>query len=198
MALLDWPLGRSKMGIYAIVNTIDGKQYVGSSTNIKKRWGDHLYLLRYNKHPNVYLQHAFNKHGEAAFELRVLQEVIDENDLLAVEQYWLDSTRCYNHEYGYNIDPSAERNFISDETRAKIGAGNSGKIRSPEVRAKISATLRGRPLSEETRKKMLGRTHTEETRAKISAAGRGRVLSEETRAKISAAHKGRTRSDEAR
>jgi len=177
---------------------VDGKVYIGSSTDIKKRSHDHLYLLRHNQHPNPHLQYAFNKHGEMAFEMCILQEVASEEELKLAEQYWMDHTQCYDHRYGYNIDPSAERNFISDETRIKISAGNSGKKRSDEVRTKISTMLKGRPLSEETRTKMIGRTHSEETRKKISEAGRGRVVSEATRTKIAAALKGRTLSQEAR
>src|SRR5919108_4732661 len=38
MGLLKWPFGKDKkMGVYAIVNLVDGKVYVGSSTDLKKR-----------------------------------------------------------------------------------------------------------------------------------------------------------------
>jgi group I intron endonuclease len=197
MAWLDRHFGKRR-GIYALVNLQDGKIYIGSSSDIKKRVHDHLYLLRQNQHPNSHLQYAFNKYGESAFELRLLQEIAIDDELLVAEQYWLDYTRCYNHQFGYNIDPSAKRTFLSEETRAKISAGNRGKTRSQEVRERIRATLKGRSLPEETRIKMAGRTHSDETRKKIAEAGRGRVRSVETRAKIGAALKGRTPSQEAR
>jgi group I intron endonuclease len=197
MGWLNRRFGKRR-GVYAIVNCVDGKVYIGSSTDLKKRAHDHLYLLRSNQHPNPHLQYAFNKNGEAAFEMRILQEVACEEELLPAEQYWMDYTQCYDHECGYNIDPSAERKFISDETRAKISAGNSGKTRSDAVRRKISASLKGHPLAEETRKKMMGRTHSEATRAKIAAAGRRRKHSPETRARLSRANRGRIPSDETR
>src|SRR5262245_60629447 len=95
-----------RMGVYALVNLVDGKVFDSSSTDITKRSHDHLYLLRHNQHPNPHLQYAFNKYGETAFEMQILQEVACEEELIPAEQYWMDHTRCYDHEHGYNIDPS--------------------------------------------------------------------------------------------
>jgi group I intron endonuclease len=197
MGWLERRFGKRK-GVYALANLVDGKIYVGSSTNIKKRSHDHLYLLRRNQHPNAHLQYAFNKYGEMAFEMRILQEVASSEELKSAEQYWMDHMQCYDHRYGYNIDVSADRTIVSPETGAKIAAALRGRTISDEHRAKLSQALQGHSLSEETRNNMRGRTHTAETRAKITAAGRGRSVSEETRAKISAALKGRTHSQEAR
>jgi group I intron endonuclease len=197
MGWLDRRFGKRK-GVYALVNRVDGKVYIGSSTDIKKRSHDHLYLLRHNQHPNPHLQYAFNKYGESAFEMQILQEVASEEELIQIEQYWMDHTQCYDHEYGYNIDLSADRKIVSPETGAKIATALRGRTITDEHRAKLSQALKGRPLSAETRAKMRGRIHTEETRAKIAAAGKGRTLSEQTRAKISAAHKGRVLSEETR
>jgi group I intron endonuclease len=189
---------RKRKGVYALVNLVDGKLYVGSSIDLKKRSHDHLYLLRRNQHPSAYLQYAFNKHGEMAFEMRILQEVASDDDLNSAEQYWMDDLRCYDRRYGYNIDVSADRTIVSPETGAKIAAALRGRTISDEHRAKLRQALKGRSLSEEARNNMRGRTHTAETRAKIAAAGKGRSLSKETRAKISATLKGRTLSQEAR
>lgn len=98
----------------------------------------------------------------------------------------------------------------SPEHRAKISAGNIGKVPSVETRQKISAANKGRIVSDEARAKMRaaqlgrknpehslrmsGRKLSEEHRAKIGAAGKGRpgpwagkTPSAETRAKLSAA-----------
>ena len=63
-----------KSGIYKITNKIDGKCYIGQSSNIKKRFKDHRYDLKYNKHDNPYLQNAYNKYGKDNFKFEILCE----------------------------------------------------------------------------------------------------------------------------
>jgi len=38
-----------KTGIYKILNKINGKVYIGSATDIAKRWRDHKWHLNHNK-----------------------------------------------------------------------------------------------------------------------------------------------------
>ena len=70
----------SMMGVYAICNLFDGRAtaYIGSSKDIERRWRDHVALLRSGRHPNPYLQAAWDKYGEAAFEFYVIEEVANE------------------------------------------------------------------------------------------------------------------------
>ncbi len=58
-------------GVYAIVNRENGKRYVGSAINIPKRWREHQRGLQRGCHENSYLQGAWNKYGEGAFEFVV-------------------------------------------------------------------------------------------------------------------------------
>lgn len=39
-------------GIYMLLNTKNGKRYIGSSINIRRRLWTHRALLRHNKHDN--------------------------------------------------------------------------------------------------------------------------------------------------
>ena len=43
---------------------------------------------------------------------------------------------------------------VSDETRRKIAASNTGKVRSAETKAAISASKQGQKHSEETKQKI--------------------------------------------
>ena len=45
--------------IYKIINKINGKYYVGSTKNTKKRWRNHKWNLNHKCHHNDYLQKAF-------------------------------------------------------------------------------------------------------------------------------------------
>ena len=77
-----------KSGIYKILNTVNGKAYIGSSENIKRRLKDHKGYLQNNKHPSTHLQNAYNKYGVASFEYSILEYC--EVEILEVrEDYWL-------------------------------------------------------------------------------------------------------------
>lgn len=125
----------SKCGIYCILNTITNKVYIGSSENISKRWYVHRRDLNNGireKH-NPYMQHAWNKYGESAFSFQVL-EYCQTNELREREQWWLDLTKCYEEEIGYNISrfayaPMRGRN-MSEGSRRKISSSMKGITRT--------------------------------------------------------------------
>lgn len=78
-------------GVYWIKNLLNGKTYVGSSANLKRRICNHIRLLRNDKHPNKHLQGAYNKYGENVFEFAIL-EICDaiKDTLLYLEQKYID------------------------------------------------------------------------------------------------------------
>lgn len=60
--------------IYAIINTETNSMYVGCTTRFRQRISQHLSQLRSNAHPNVPLNHAWQKFGESCFDLVILEE----------------------------------------------------------------------------------------------------------------------------
>jgi predicted GIY-YIG superfamily endonuclease len=52
-----------RSGIYAIIHRESGRWYVGQSQNLDKRWSDHVWRLKNNRHGNPLLQRAWNKYG---------------------------------------------------------------------------------------------------------------------------------------
>lgn len=170
--------------IYFITNWENGKRYIGSTVNFPKRKNAHLSCLRRGVHTCLPLQRSFNKWGEEAFGIGVVS-VVDGQDLLHVEQKWLD---LYCPEY--NLAKFANSPMLgrrqSEQAKRKLSDLNKGKLKTYEHRQRISASLRGRPLSKEAIEK---RTSTRIAR-KI---GVGIPRSMETRAKISAAMKKRLR-----
>ena len=147
----------SESCIYEIVNTSNGKRYIGSAVKFNIRRYNHLSQLRGNKHHSILLQRAFNKCGERSFVFNKLLICSIEN-LLMYEQICLDNLA---HEYNISIDaksPTKGRKLpprvISDETRKKISIGNKGKVRTQEMKDKIGAYWRGRkrkPFTDEHR-----------------------------------------------
>lgn len=93
-----------KPGIYAIYHIASRKAYVGSASNISKRWSRHRKDLQNGTHKNKHLQAAWNKYGEHAFVFEVLELT---SDLDTREQYWIDKTGCLDPKKGYNSCPIA-------------------------------------------------------------------------------------------
>ena len=199
-------------GIYRIKNAKNGKAYVGQSANLDRRWPEHRYALNKGTHKNPYLQSAWNKHGEPAFEFEIVEEILQpaltekeiKSILTAREQAWCDKKKTIAP-CGYNIRIAADSNLgikMSEETRAKNSAAHMGKRHTAEARAKIGATQTGRKRSPATRAKIgatqTGKRHTAETRAKIGAAQTGRKASPAARAKNSAAQTGKRLTAETR
>ena len=78
------------IGIYKIINNINGKIYVGQSIDIKERWKQHLYKA-YNEKElgyNSAIHQAFRKYGYENFSFEIIEECeIEELD--NKECYWI-------------------------------------------------------------------------------------------------------------
>ncbi len=207
-------------GIYAIVNTVNNKRYVGSSINIECRFRQHELNLRKNTHTNKRLQHSWNIHGRENFNFVILEECCLDQ-LLEREQVYINERSEYNIRKNawanYGISPSEEtrkkqsdsrkgRKF-TEEHKANMSRSFRGRKLSSEACKNISEAAKGRPSafkgrkhSDESRQKMSevqkghkGHPHTPEELRKMSLAQLGRKHSEETRRKMSDIQKGRKR-----
>lgn len=77
-------------GIYAIRHVESDRRYIGSTNNLRRRLPEHVRRLRKGAHETPHLQYAFNKHGEAAFALDVLETCLDAAlILIAREDVWI-------------------------------------------------------------------------------------------------------------
>jgi len=190
-------------GIYQIRNNINGKIYIGQSSNVEQRWYAHKSDLRRGKHRNSYLQRSWDKYGENNFVFEIIEEIQNEKRLTVREQHYAD---IFNPEYnlGKYMDSPRRGVKVSDETRRKLSKATAGKRnpmygkkRTKEVREKISKALSGENGS------FYGKKHTKDAKEKISRANKGennamwgKPVSKKTRKKISKALKGRKFSEE--
>ena len=126
---------------------MNGKYYIGSSSNVPQRLKTHRCKLRGNRHENEYLQAAWNKHGEDAFVFELVEALpeFDTASLIAREQWYLDNTQCLNRKCGYNIAPMANKTILAEESIEKIRKHQTGRKASPETRALLSRIRKGRP-----------------------------------------------------
>lgn len=89
------------VGIYKITNLINGKCYIGQSTNIKRRWNNHKSdsVNIKSPHYNYHLYRAFRKYGIENFSFEIIEECCVK-DLDEKEQYYIDEYDSIN--MGYN------------------------------------------------------------------------------------------------
>jgi len=108
-----------KIGIYEIMNVVDGKKYIGSSKNVENRFKQHKGKLNRNVHNNVHLQNAWNKYGEESFVFEVI-ELCDKNDLLLIEQKHLDSVTDWKEVYNIGKQSSGGDNISNHPNKDMI------------------------------------------------------------------------------
>lgn len=179
--------------IYKIINLVNDKFYVGSTTNKKVRFREHRKQLRGNRHHCKHLQAAWNKYGEAKFDFVVIEEVPQDCNLSDAEDKWLQE--WFGKPECYNSGAAAIAPW-----RGVYGPDhfNFGKAMQSEQKAQISASLKEFYAEDYFNHPRVGRQHTEETKAKISAKKKanpvaywqGKERSDETKAKISESQKG--------
>jgi group I intron endonuclease len=188
-----------KTGVYKIVNTVNGKTYVGSASHsILKRWRVHKFELRRGSHTNQHLQRAWIKYGEDSFVFEIV-ETVKPDKCREREQYWLN---LLNPEYNIlKIAGSASGYKHTPESLEKMRIASTGRKQSESARKKIGDHFRGRPISQEHKDKIrafqLGRKkgprsveHNEKLRLALTGQKR-KPFSDETKARMSIAAKKR-------
>lgn len=166
--------------IYAIINKINGKIYIGQSKNPKTRFTNHKFIAKkYDIGNKIFysVHESIKKYGNDNFIFEVIESCAKEN-VNDREKFWIHHCYSNNPEFGYNLttggNSQTKRNQegierrrqqmigvpLSEEHKANISKGNIGLKRSPEVCEKLSAALKGVAI---------GRRASKETRDKLSA-----------------------------
>lgn len=181
-------------GIYMIKNQIDNKKYIGSSINLRTRLNKHKNDLLKNKHSNIKLQRAYNKHGGNNFIFEVIIYTLDKTHLIPVEQFYIDFLnpeynilKIANSRLGMKHSDETKNKMrnkiVSEETKMKM----RGKIRSPEYKKNLSLMKMGKPSPrkgikslpntiEKMRKANLGKKYSPEINKKKGRSGEQNAL----------------------
>ena len=204
-------------GIYQIKNLENGKLYIGSAVDFKRRKRQHFFNLRHNKHKNSHLQNAWNKYGEEKFVFEIIERIEDKEILTEKEDFYISLYDAANPNVGYNNRKESSTNLGLKHTEAskqKMSKSKKGKPLGKrdfpmpiEQRLQISESLlgnipwnKGIPMREESKKKLsesnIGRPawnkgipQTEKAKENMSNAQKGRKCSPETRQKMSKSNK---------
>lgn len=140
---------KGKGGIYSLVNTINGKQYVGSAKDFYIRLNEHL---KYRNNSNAALQKAFIKYGVDKFKLYIYEyftyacfagRIISHKSLTELETTYISK-----------FDLKVLYNF------SLIAHNNLGYKHTEEAKFKISKPGILNP--------MYGKNHNEETKVIMS------------------------------
>lgn len=144
------------IGIYAIVNCVNDKVYIGQSMDVMDRIAHHKSTQRHGRHDNEHLQNAWNKYGEAHFDFIVIQEC-EEIHLDELECYFIGLFDSMNRRKGYNLETG----------------GNSNKRMSEDSRLKMSKAKKGMYVGEKNPMYGVHLKHTEEWKQKMSLRNSG-------------------------
>lgn len=176
--------------IYAIINIVDDKHYVGQASDKILRWREHRKSLRGFYHHSILLQRAWCKHGEANFIFVVLEILSDVSQLNEREVYW---GNLLTPEYNMAPLGGTMRGYKhTDEARANMAKSHIGKKHhSEEEKQKRSERMKGNTFA-------AGQKHTAERIEARAVLHRGKPKSAEHIAKIAASNKGKVRSAETR
>lgn len=182
----------NQSGIYQIRNIVNGKVYVGSAKQFKRRWRDHKNCLSRGAHHSKHLQSAWNKHGADNF---VFEPMItcSPSMLLWYEQQFLDQMRPK-----YNMSPTAGNTLgvpCSEAKKRRISKAHTGKKLTAEHRAKISVGGKGRRHTDSALENMRiaqrNRYRPPEERAASAERARKRNADPEIVAKMAASRRGK-------
>ena len=131
-------------GIYEIVNTVNGKRYVGSALNFRQRWHGHRSRLNQGRHHSRHLQASWDKYGEAAFAFRIIERC-GRDTLLEREQHHIDQGCEYNVSRTAG-SPLGVKHSV--EARKRMSEARAGIPKSDQHRLAMSECRRGKPRPE--------------------------------------------------
>ena len=184
---------KGNMGvIYLRPNLINGKKYVGKTTDLKTRQ-NRWYCLTQD-YAGAAINNARAKYGIEAFGFEILKECNDD-ELDYWETYYIKELNT-KAPYGYNLTDGGDGingYHHTEEWRKKVSEKLKGRKHTEETKRKISIANKGRKPSDSCIMRLIetntGRKQSEETKRKRVEAMRGRKCSEETKKKIGAANK---------
>lgn len=162
-------------GIYSIRNIINNKKYIGKSSNVYKRWKQHIYNSN-TKNPPCHIHRAIKHYGLENFEFQVeflldsdcefkkLQTVEEKDRYMSLlENYVIITFKTYNPAFGYNATYGGEGVACTSETKNKISIAQKKRLKD-----KRNHPYFNKPGA------FLGRKHTEEAKKAISENNKGK------------------------
>ena len=125
--------------VYMYTNNINGKKYIGVTTNVKKRAGGRGGYYRGS--PRFY--NAIQKYGWENFEVSIIKDGLSKKEASTIEKDLISKFKTIDKNYGYNLQ--------------RGGFPENFKSYSDDRNKRISDTLKQQRSSEEYRHIMASR-----------------------------------------
>lgn len=204
--------------IYKVINTVNGKVYIGLSKDPHKRWRCHLRIAM-GSGQKQHFHEAINKHKLESFAFEIIEiDIHTRKEANQRERHWIKEHRSHEREFGYNGTPGGDGGptFFSrhhttefkqrmseiQRNRSPEWCENFKKAqqnRSEEWRQNLSLAQQNRPPVKDTtrekmreawqRRKARGWIPTLETRQRISKVHKDKICPPQTRDGVSDARK---------
>lgn len=131
--------------VYLVTNLVNGKFYVGKSSDPQGRWGDHrkVALGGKEKYPTEFfaVHAAMHKYGLDNFAFRVIDQFDSEKESFEAETQWILKLRSNIKEFGYNCNIGGEGGIAPNvETIQKLVAAQN----RPHIKKMKSDLMRER------------------------------------------------------
>lgn len=194
--------------IYKITNIINGKIYIGQTTDkrgfngrysfmgkgIERVYNYHKYYKDHNKNYNHYLLNSIEKYGFDAFKIiEVFDIAFSKNELDIKEDIWIKYFDCIHN--GYNWREGGNNGRLSDELKKRLsiihmGENNHfyGKHHTEETKQKLRDYMKGKYCGKNNPN--YNNKWNEKQKEKARLRNLGKIVSDETKFKISIATKG--------
>lgn len=124
-------------GIYQITNLINNKIYIGQSTDIRRRWLEHLrsgqpqkYSIKSERDINAPIHLAIQKYGVNNFIIEILEQC-EKEQLNEKEKFWIQKKKANEKDVGYNITEGGQDLLVAkgeNHTQAKLSQQNVNDI----------------------------------------------------------------------
>lgn len=118
-------LPRDGHWIYLIVNSVNGKVYVGKTRRMYHRCHQYIYDFRERAigHINNHLFNAMKKHGIDQFEMHPWEHCETDEHASVRELFWMDHFDATSRAKGYNLRRDSQGGMVTHaETSEKIRA----------------------------------------------------------------------------
>lgn len=159
------------MFIYLITNAVNGKYYVGQTTQTPgDRMCGHRACSRQGS--PMRLHRAMRKYGPSCFQQQVLAVAETQGQLDLLERLWIAVLNSTDFRVGYNASPGGDSRSPESIEKGRLkllGAGNPnfGKTWSPEVKQRMSEGRKNKGTGK--RPESVCRKIAETRRAKIAS-----------------------------
>lgn len=173
-----------KYCIYAHINKLNGKIYVGqTSQKAERRW-------KHGKgyEGSGYFIRAIKKYGWDNFEHEIIASNLTKLEADNFEKLLIKKLDLNNPAKGYNLQSGGSHSTLSEIGRMNVKKAAQKRSENKEWRKKQSEAHIGIQAGEKN--PMYGKCHSEETKEKLRKINVGKKHSNETREKMSKSHIG--------